>query len=133
MTRALSQSQLAELAGLLDRQYAALLAEVRAELANSEEQQYVELIGRVPADRGDQSVADELADLNVAIIDRHIRELRDIDAARARTKDGTFGTCVDCGEGVGFERLRAYSTANRCIACQQRREKAYAHGGTPTL
>jgi RNA polymerase-binding protein DksA len=133
MTKVLSESQLAELARLLDTRYDSLLREVREELASSEDQQYVELIGRVPADSGDQSVADELADLNVAIVDRHVREMRDLDAARARTKDGTFGICVDCGECVGFERLRAYPTAKRCIACQQRREKAYAHGGTPTL
>ena len=62
----------------------------------------MELIDRVPADIGDQSVADSLADLNLALIDRHIQEVRDIEAARTRVKSGKFGVCIDCGEEVGF-------------------------------
>ncbi len=130
---ALSKAQLAELAGQLDRRRDALLEEVRDELEHSENQQYIELIGRVPPDIGDQSVGDALADLNLAIIDRHVQELRDIDAAKLRIKAGTYGVCIDCGESIGVERLRAYPTAKRCRPCQQQREKTYAHEGTPSL
>jgi len=129
----LSRSQVTELAEQLDRRRESLLEEVRDELEHSENQQYIELIGRVPADVGDQSVGDALADLNLAIIDRHVRELRDIDAAKLRIKDGSFGVCIDCGSGIGFERLRAYPTAKRCRPCQEHREKTYAHQGTPSL
>ena len=130
---AMSGAQLSELKERLDRRYASLLEEVRDALEKSENQQYIELIDRVPADIGDQSVGDALADLSLALIDRHIQEIRDIEAARARIKDGRFGTCEDCGEAIGFERLRAYPTARRCIRCQQQRERTYAHEGTPTL
>ncbi len=130
---ALSKAQLAELAGQLDRRRDALLEEVRDELEHSENQQYIELIGRVPPDIGDQSVGDALADLNLAIIDRHVQELRDIDAAKLRIKAGAYGVCIDCGEHIGVERLRAYPTAKRCRPCQQQREKTYAHEGTPSL
>lgn len=129
----LSRTELADLVRRLDGRYEALLEEVRDELEQSENQQYVELIGRVPADIGDQSVGDALADLNLALIDRHIRELRDIEAAKARIRDRTFGTCIGCGEDIGYERLVAYPTAKRCLVCQQQRERVYAHGGTPTL
>ena len=129
----LSRSQVTELAEQLDRRRESLLEEVRDELEHSENQQYIELIGRVPADVGDQSVGDALADLNLAIIDRHVRDLRDIDAAKLRIKDGSFGVCIDCGSGIGFERLRAYPTAKRCRPCQEHREKTYAHQGTPSL
>jgi len=130
---ALSKTQLSELAGRLDQRYATLLEEVRDALEKSENQQYVELIDRVPADIGDQSVGDALADLSLALIDRHIQEIRDIDATRARIKDGRFGICAGCGDEIGFERLLAYPTAKRCLACQQQRERTYAHEGTPTL
>jgi len=130
---ALSKSQLSELAGRLDQRYATLLEEVRDALEKSENQQYVELIDRVPADIGDQSVGDALADLSLALIDRHIQEIRDIEAARARIKDGRFGICAGCGDEIDFERLLAYPTAKRCLACQQQRERTYAHEGTPTL
>lgn len=130
---ALSRFQLSKLALLLDKRYASLLEEIRDALEKSENQQYVELIGRVPADIGDQSVGDALADLNLAIIDRHVEELRDIEAARARIENATFGVCVECGADIGYDRLRAYPTAKRCLACQQQRERLYAHQRTPTL
>lgn len=130
---ALSKAEMSKLTGALDRRYELVVEEVRDALEKSENQQYVELLDRAPADIGDQSVADELADLNLALIDRHVQEMRDIEATRARFTDGRFGVCVDCGQEIGFQRLLAYPTAKRCIACQQRREKTYAHEGTPTL
>ena len=129
----LSVKRISELGERLDARYRLLLAEVREAFEHGENQQYAELIGRVPADIGDQSVADALADLNVAIVDRHVGELRDIEAAKARIADWTFATCIVCGEDVGFERLLAHPTAKRCIRCQQQRERTYAHGSTPTL
>lgn len=130
---ALVKTQLAKLERELDRQYGLLLEEVRDALEKSENQQYVELIDRAPADSGDQATGDALADLNLAIIDRHVREIRDIDATRVRIKDGSFGNCIDCRAEIGFERLLAYPTAKRCFACQRQHEKTYAHEANPTL
>lgn len=129
----LNQSQLSKLTKSLDRNYQSLLEEVRDELATPEHQQYIELIDRGPADSADAAIGDALADINLAIIDRHIREIRDIEAARGRIKDGSFGTCVDCGTEIGFERLQAYPTAKRCFVCQRQRERLYAHERTHTL
>ncbi|MBE0619205.1 MAG: TraR/DksA family transcriptional regulator [Burkholderiales bacterium] len=130
---ALTQTQRSKLERKLDMQYKALLEEVRDALEKSENQQYVELIDRAPADSADQATGDALADLNLAIIDRHVREIRDIDAARARIADGSVGNCVDCGGDIGFERMLAYPTAKRCFVCQQQYEKTHAHEGNPTL
>ena len=130
---ALSKTELSTLAARLDERHKALLEEVRDELEHSENQQYVELIGRVPADIGDQSVGDMLAYLNLAIIDRHVQELRDIDAAKARLTDRTFGVCIACGDDIAYERLLAYPTAKRCLGCQKQHERTYAHEGNPTL
>jgi RNA polymerase-binding protein DksA len=130
---ALTKTQIAKLEGKLDRQYESLLEEVRDALEKSENQQYAELIDRAPADIGDQATGDALADLNLAIIDRHVRELREIEAAGARIRDGGFGTCIDCGGDIGYERLSACSTAMRCFRCQQQHERTYAHEGNPKL
>ncbi len=130
---ALPNQQLSELSRMLDQRREALLEEVRDELEKTENTQYVELIDRSPADEGDQSVGDALADLNLTIIDRHIQEIRDIEAAEARIKDGSFGICIGCGDEISVERLRAYPTAKRCVRCQQQREKTYAHERMPTL
>ncbi len=129
----LSRYQINKLALRLDRRYASLLEEVRDELERSENTQYIELIGRAPADIGDQSLGDSLADLNLAVIDRHVTELRDIEAARARIKERRYGTCIDCEGDIAFDRLIAYPTAKRCFACQQRHERLYVSPGAPTL
>lgn len=129
----LNQGQLSKLTKHLDRNYTSLLKEVRDELETPEHQQYIDLIDHGPADTADEAIGDALADINLAIIDRHIREIRDIEAARGRIKDGSFGACVDCGNEIGFERLQAYPTAKRCLVCQQRRERFYAHERTHTL
>jgi RNA polymerase-binding protein DksA len=129
----LSQTQLADLVRQLEERHTALLEEVRAALDSSENLQYIELLDRAPADIGDQSVADALADFNLAIVDRHVRELRDIEAARARVADRTYGVCVDCGDDIALARLRAWPTAKRCHACQQQRERTFSHEGMPRL
>ena len=130
---ALTKIQISELEHKLDEQYDSLLQEVRDALEQSENQQYVELIDRSPADSGDRAAGDALADLNLAVIDRHVREVRDIEAARTRVEDGSFGTCADCSGDIGFDRLLAYPTATRCFICQRQHEKTYAHEGNPTL
>jgi RNA polymerase-binding protein DksA len=129
---ALSTQQTQALSEVLDRRSALLIEEVRTELERSGEQHYIDLAGRV-TDTGDAAVADLLADLGAAIIDRQINEIRDIDAARQRIAAGSYGVCIDCGTDIGFERLTAYPTAKRCFQCQSKREKGYAHGGTPRL
>lgn len=130
---ALTQEQTAALQAILDARYDALLEEVRDELERTENQQYIEILGRTPGDSGDESTADALADLNVGVIDRHVRELRDIEATRARLREGRFGICTDCGDEIGFERLKAYPTAKRCARCQAQHERTHAHEGTPKL
>ncbi len=130
---ALTQTEYSRLGKMLDERYSALLEEVRDKIESSENQQYVELVGRTPGDAGDESVGDALADLNLGIIDRQIQEIRDIEAARARMQEGSYGTCIDCQTSIGFERLRAYPTAKRCLECQGQHEKTFVHEATPKL
>ncbi|HVO87539.1 MAG TPA: TraR/DksA family transcriptional regulator [Casimicrobiaceae bacterium] len=130
---ALTRQQTADLRAALEARQQALLERVREEIRDSEEHPYIELLDRVPGDVGDASVADALADLGLAIIDRHIEELRDIEAALRRIREGTYGVCIACGGEIEYARLRAYSTAKRCARCQAQHERTHAHAGTPTL
>ena len=129
----LNPSQLKQLSKELNDQYQTLLREVRNELENSGDQHRIDLLNSEPGDSGDESMANALADLNVAIVDRQVQELRDIEAAFQRIKDGEYGVCVDCGNEVGFTRLQAYPTAKRCIVCQEKREREYAQAGHPKM
>lgn len=129
----LSQAQLDELVKKLTDEREALLQEVRTELENSGDQQRIELLNREPGDSGDESLANALADFNVAMMDRQIAELRDIETAFARVKAGEYGSCIDCGQDIEFPRLKAYPTAKRCLHCQEQRERTFAHAGQPKL
>ena len=125
----LTPSQLTSLGKTLDAQYVALLEEVRGELGTPERQHYLDLLDRGPGDSGDAAVGATLAGMHLTIIDRHVRDLRDIEAAMARLKDDSLGDCVDCGGEIDFARMQAYPTAKRCLVCQQQHEKTYAAEG----
>jgi len=129
---ALTQTQIGELQTLLRSRQAKLLEEIRDELARSGDQHYIDLAGAV-TDLGDDSVADMLADLDAAQVDRQAHEVRDIEAALARIKSDEYGVCIDCSENIAFERLQAYPSAKRCIQCQEQREKHYAGEGQHSL
>jgi RNA polymerase-binding transcription factor len=130
---ALTHEQLDTLRRRLDDRQRALLAETRDEVQNTEQRQYAEAISRPPVDEGDQSVGVELADLNLEMMNRHIREIREIEAAKARMDDGSYGTCAECGREIGFERLLAQPTALRCRDCQQQWENTHQHDGPPKI
>lgn len=130
---ALDQSQIDQLVEKLKTDYQTLLREVRDELENSGEQHRIDLLNSEPGDTGDESMANALADFNVARLDRQVQAVRDIEAAFLRIKNGEYGVCIDCGDDIGFTRLQAYPTAKRCIICQEKREKEYVQEGHPKM
>ena len=113
----LKAGQISQLKARLRRRFDELREEIRQELLQSDQEQYLTLAGSV-ADPGDESVADQLADMNLAIIDQHINEIRAVEAALIRIAKGTYGICVDCDETIAPQRLRAYPAAERCYRCQ---------------
>jgi RNA polymerase-binding protein DksA len=129
----LTPSQHEQLVMQLKRDYQALLIEVRRELENTGDQHRIDLLNSEPGDSGDESMANALADFNVAVVDRHVHELRDIEATFRRIKDATYGVCIDCGDEIGFDRLQAYPTAKRCIVCQEKHEREYAQAGRHSM
>jgi RNA polymerase-binding protein DksA len=126
---AITQSQLDQLVTQLKRDYQLLLSEVRDELKNSGNQHRIDLLNSEPGDSGDESLATSLVNLNLTTLDRHIREIRDIESTFKRIEDDEYGVCIDCGDKIAFNRLQAYPTAKRCIVCQEKREKQYAREG----
>lgn len=127
-----TKNQVRELKKKLDKRYFELREEIRQELLASDEQRFIDLAGEVH-DLEEASVADLLADLDLAILDLHVEEIRDIDAALMRIAHGEYGVCLDCDENIAIKRLRAYPTAKRCLACQSRYESSHAGTGTPSL
>jgi DnaK suppressor protein len=80
-----------------------------------------------PADRADgPTVAERQAESVLDELQR--RTLAQINAALDRFDDGTYGTCVSCGDPIPDERLEVMPTASRCLPCQHRQELGRAHG-----
>ncbi|MDM7948896.1 TraR/DksA family transcriptional regulator [Hydrogenophaga sp.] len=80
----------------------------------------------------DWAKADAERDLSIALEERESAELVAIDEALKRVADGSFGLCLDCGVEIGTARLHANPTAMRCVACQEKREKAQGGSHTAT-
>jgi RNA polymerase-binding transcription factor DksA len=74
-----------------------------------------------------------MTDLSLAEATRDVNELRAVEAGLRRIAEGDYGFCLDCGNDIGYERLKAYPTAMRCVTCQSQHEKVYATQGTPSL
>lgn len=102
---------------ILDDRFHLLREEVAEELIQSDDENYSELAGQVH-DLAEEAVADLLVDLQFANLDRHIAEIREIDAALMRLATNEFGQCIDCNDEIEIERLEAYPTAKRCQPCQ---------------
>jgi len=128
----LIKAEIKRLTVALDQRYRLLKEEVQAELERSGESNYIDLAGGVH-DTADESMADLLSDLSAESVHRQINEMREIEQALRRIREGEYGECVECGAAIGFERLLAYPTATRCITCQTHKEKMFAGSSRPSL
>jgi len=55
-----------------------------------------------------------------ALLAQAVEQIAEIDAAIGRLTDGTYGTCVRCGQPVGADRLAARPAAATCVRCAGR-------------
>jgi RNA polymerase-binding protein DksA len=132
MTTPLSKEQLDLLSRRLTARRETLRDEVQTQLANSEDPRVAGFANELAATE-DWVLADILADMDIAMVTRDIQELADVGVALARVGDGSYGTCSHCGEPIGWSRLNAQPTAERCIACQQAFELARGKPRPPSL
>jgi DnaK suppressor protein len=129
---AVSDQLLLELKTELQQRRKHLREEIQRELLRADTETFSELAGRVH-DEGDASVADLLADINIAIIGNQVREIRAIETALQRVADGTYGICIDCESIIDPERLAAHPSAQRCFSCQDQHERTHVGAQRPSL
>jgi RNA polymerase-binding transcription factor len=128
----LTQSQLQELKKQLESRHEVLRREVQEELDQAAVDNAT-LQNEFDKTDSDAASAGADADFNLAMMSRDLVEVREIESALDRFAQGTYGECIDCGRSIGFERLHAYPTAVRCIACQSRFELTHGNGVPRTL
>jgi DnaK suppressor protein len=74
-----------------------------------------------------QDNGDVAAVLSNRVEEQLVREVLEqnaaqIEDARRRMEEGTYGSCEDCGTDIPEARLRAVPEATRCVNCQRKRE-----------
>lgn len=104
-------------------------AELRAEVKEANEEEAAASAGqrvhRDNEDFGDQGEERMRSTVRYAEKERDIEELREIEAARERMEEGSYGTCVDCGKEIPLQRLMAQPAARRDVECQQKYERSH--------
>jgi DnaK suppressor protein len=71
-------------------------------------------------DYGDASTQSERNGLLSALSRTADAELKRIDEALQRLREGRYGVCVTCGEPIEGQRLEAVPYTDRCISCAER-------------
>lgn len=84
--------------------------------------------GRTTDDEGTQDLADKASNsytkeflYSLSNTDREI--LQKVDDALVRIANGSFGVCVECGDGLNRKRLEAVPWASFCLSCQEKVER----------
>jgi len=84
--------------------------------------------GREADEEGTQDLADKAANaytkeflFHQSNDNRHMLTL--VGEALERTKNGSYGVCVECGQEVQSKRLEAVPWARHCIECQEKQDK----------
>jgi RNA polymerase-binding protein DksA len=131
MSQKLTATERSALAKQLEERRRMLRSELGSKLETQDNPALLALRNRME-ETDDWAVADLETALDVAEVSRDAGELREVQAALLRMKDGTYGECIDCGNDIPFARLNANPSASRCIACQERVE-ASQRRGPPTL
>ena len=75
-------------------------------------------------DNVEKSEIDTSEDISFALMEHKIDELRRVDEALARIKEGTYGNCGECGGPISERRLAFLPFAVRCKSCEEKRENA---------
>lgn len=108
--------------GELLRKRSDIVREAKAEIArlvSGDARQIVE----TALDEGDWSVIDLSEGVNLKRLETHRNILLSIDEALRKMREGTYGICDECGEGINAERLKVMPFAILCRDCQEKKEK----------
>jgi DnaK suppressor protein len=73
-------------------------------------------------DPNDRATVESGRSFELRIRDRERKLVSKIDEAIVRIDDGSFGTCEDCGELIGLQRLQARPVTTLCIDCKTAQE-----------
>ncbi len=107
-------------------QYKKMLLDRRQELVAELQQKTAQEKDRdnsTVGDSVDEAEASFEVDFDLTMKESMARQIKEFDEALERLREGTFGTCENCGEDIPQERLRVKPNARFCIRCKNEMEK----------
>lgn len=122
----LTTKQLNHLITLMDERFRREIEEIGAVSARTREERGLDGWSTDAGGSLERTLTDVALEADAAVVGQDAQDVRDIVAARRRIAAGTYGTCIECGEAIGYPRLSAYPTAKRCIGCQREHERERA-------
>ncbi len=69
----------------------------------------------------------EQTELHTQLAALESREIREIDAAIDKIRDGSYGQCEHCQKAIPIARLQALPFTPTCVDCQRKRERRGSH------
>jgi DnaK suppressor protein len=79
------------------------------------------------ADTMDEVRLAEERDLATRLLEREFADIRLVDAALTRIKNGTYGLCLRCDKTISLNRLGVMPHAAYCVNCQEAVERGGAN------
>jgi DnaK suppressor protein len=119
-----TQAHLKTLRDLLSYRLVELRADVHA--AEQERQGAGDEASGGVADRKDEAMRGQMAELSSQQEERDREELRQVEAALRRLDSATYGDCEVCAEPIPLQRLLVQPAAARCAGCQAKFEAGLA-------
>jgi DnaK suppressor protein len=78
-------------------------------------------------DEVDRIIEDRDKSLLIKLKGRQDFFLKKISQAEHRIESGCFGECLECGDDISLDRLKARPTATQCIECKEVQERKEQH------
>lgn len=75
-----------------------------------------------PADFLCQATLGNIQDMSLALRDKQLEALKNIDLAIERAKKGEYGICIECDEAIPRKRLEVSPEVSLCLACKEEEE-----------
>lgn len=104
------------LEAMLRERRLALLSEVQNRKRDARTDNVKEL---AVLDDGESSEADIQDEIGFALLEIKEETLKKITTALQRLRNGTYGSCMECGSNIHEARLRALPFAVRCKTCEE--------------
>lgn len=73
-------------------------------------------------DTGDQAMLDMAEELDLSLLEMRNKNLKAIQDAFRRLKEGSYGICEECGIEIPEKRLMVMPFTPFCVDCQQKQE-----------